>query len=46
MQPCHVKIYSLSTCSHCRDTKEFLKQCKVDYECVEIDTLDPKTPEI
>ena len=41
MQPCHVKVYSLSTCSHCKDTKEFLNQCGVDYDCVEIDTLDP-----
>jgi len=42
MEPCQVKVYSLSTCSHCKDTKEFLKQCRVDYECVEIDTLDPE----
>jgi glutaredoxin-like protein NrdH len=42
MQPCHVKVYSLSTCSHCKDTKEFLNQCGVDYDCVEIDKLDPE----
>lgn len=42
MQPCHVKVYSLSTCSHCKDTKEFLEQCGVDYDCVEIDKLDPE----
>jgi glutaredoxin-like protein NrdH len=42
MQPCHVKVYSLSTCSHCKDTKKFLDQCGIDYDCVEIDTLDPE----
>ena len=42
MQPCQVKVYSLSTCSHCKDTKEFLNQCGVDYDCVEIDKLDPE----
>ena len=42
MQPCHVKVYSLSTCSHCKDTKEFLNQCGIDYDCVEIDKLDPE----
>ena len=42
MQPCQVKVYSLSTCSHCKDTKEFLDQCRIDYDCVEIDKLDPE----
>jgi glutaredoxin-like protein NrdH len=42
MQPCPVKVYSLSTCSHCKDTKKFLDQCGIDYDCVEIDTLDPE----
>ena len=42
MQPCQVKVYSLSTCSHCKDTKEFLDQCGIDYDCVEIDKLDPE----
>ena len=42
MQQCQVKLYSLSTCSHCKDTKELLNQCKVDYECVDVDKLDPE----
>ena len=39
MNKCHVKLYALSTCSHCRDTKDLLKQCHVDYDCVDIDKL-------
>ncbi len=42
MKQCEVKLYSLSTCSHCKDTKEFLKQCGVDYDCVEVDKLNPE----
>jgi glutaredoxin-like protein NrdH len=42
MKPCHVKLYALSTCSHCRDTKDLLNQCHVDYDCVDIDTLGPE----
>lgn len=34
-----VKLYALSTCIHCRNTKELLKKCGVDYECVDVDTL-------
>ena len=35
-----VKIYTLSTCSHCRDTKKFLNDCKVSYEYTDVDLLD------
>ena len=35
-----VKLYALSTCIHCRDTKEYLDKCGVDYECVNVDKLD------
>jgi glutaredoxin-like protein NrdH len=41
MNQCPVKLYALSTCSHCRDTKDLLNQCGVNYDCVEVDTLDP-----
>jgi glutaredoxin-like protein NrdH len=41
MNQCQVKLYSLSTCGHCKDTKELLKQCRVDYDCVDVDTLGP-----
>ncbi|MEW5733421.1 MAG: glutaredoxin family protein [Thermodesulfobacteriota bacterium] len=34
-----VKIYTLSTCSHCKSTKSFLKQCNVDYDYVDVDLL-------
>lgn len=40
MDQCEVKLYSLSTCSHCLDTKEFLNQCGVNYDCVDVDQLD------
>jgi glutaredoxin-like protein NrdH len=41
MIPCKVTLYSLSTCSHCRDTKDLLNQCGVNYDCVDVDQLDP-----
>ncbi len=40
MTECEVKLYSLSTCSHCKDTKEFLNQCGIKYQCIEVDKLD------
>ena len=39
MSQCDIKLYSLSTCSHCQDTKDLLNQCHVAYDCVDIDTL-------
>ncbi|NTV57934.1 MAG: glutaredoxin family protein, partial [Deltaproteobacteria bacterium] len=27
-----VKIYSLSTCGHCKSTKKFLDECSVQYD--------------
>ncbi len=35
-----VKIYSLSTCSHCKSTKKFLGECTVQYEFVDVDLLE------
>ena len=35
-----VKIYSLSTCSHCKATKKFLNDCKVQYEFTDVDKLE------
>lgn len=35
-----VKIYSLSTCSHCRATKKFLGECGIKYEFTDVDLLD------
>ena len=35
-----VKIYSLSTCSHCKSTKKFLSDCTVKYDFVDVDLLE------
>ncbi len=35
-----VKIYSLSTCSHCRATKTFLDECHVKYDFTYVDLLE------
>jgi glutaredoxin-like protein NrdH len=40
MAECDVKLYALSTCIHCRNTKEYLSQCGIDYECIEVDKLE------
>lgn len=32
-----VKIYTLSTCSHCKATKKFLEECKIQYEFTDVD---------
>ena len=34
-----VKIYTLSTCGHCKQTKKLLNDCKVEYNCVDVDLL-------
>jgi glutaredoxin len=35
-----VKIYSLSTCSHCKAAKKFLGECTIKYEFVDVDMLE------
>jgi glutaredoxin-like protein NrdH len=40
MKNCEIKLYALSTCIHCKDTKSFLDKCGVDYDCVEVDKLE------
>lgn len=35
-----VKVFSLSTCSHCKSTKKFLSDCTVKYEFVDVDLLE------
>ncbi|MBU2547111.1 MAG: glutaredoxin family protein [Proteobacteria bacterium] len=32
-----VFLYALSTCGHCRRTKEFLNQKQVDFDFVDVD---------
>ena len=35
-----VKVYALSTCSHCKSTKRLLNECSVEYDVTEVDLLD------
>jgi glutaredoxin-like protein NrdH len=35
-----VKVYSLSTCSHCKSTKKLLSDCTVQYDFVDVDLLE------
>jgi len=35
-----VKMYSLSTCGHCKATKRFLNDCMVKYEFTDVDLLE------
>jgi len=35
-----VKMYTLSTCSHCKATKKLLEECAVKYEFTDVDLLD------
>jgi len=35
-----VKMFTISTCSHCRATKKFLDDCEVRYEFTDVDLLD------
>jgi glutaredoxin len=34
-----VKVYSLSSCSHCKAAKKFLGECTIKYDFVDVDTL-------
>ena len=34
-----VKVYTLSTCSHCKATKKMLDECGVPYEFTDVDLL-------
>ncbi|MFB0520307.1 MAG: glutaredoxin family protein [Desulfatiglandales bacterium] len=35
-----VKIYTLSTCCHCKATKKLLNDCRVQYEFTDVDLLE------
>jgi glutaredoxin-like protein NrdH len=35
-----VKMYTISTCSHCKATKKFMDECKVQYEFTDVDLLE------
>jgi glutaredoxin len=34
-----VRMYTLSTCIHCKATKKFLNDCGVQYEFTDVDLL-------
>jgi glutaredoxin-like protein NrdH len=40
MSECQIKIYTLTTCGHCKNTKKLLNDCGVQYECVDVDKLE------
>ena len=40
-----IKIYSLSTCSHCKAAKRLLSQADVTYDFVDVDLLHGKDRE-
>jgi glutaredoxin-like protein NrdH len=40
MKDCDIKLFALTTCIHCKDTKDYLDKCGVDYDCVNVDKLD------
>lgn len=35
----NVKMYTLSTCGHCKAAKRYLDRCTVKYEFTDVDTL-------
>jgi len=35
-----VKLYTLSTCSHCKSTKKLLNDCTIQYDFVDVDLLE------
>jgi glutaredoxin-like protein NrdH len=35
----NIKIYTLSTCSHCKATKKLLNDCDVEYDFTDVDLL-------
>ena len=36
----NVKIYTLTTCSHCKSAKKFLSECSIKYDFVDVDLLE------
>ncbi len=32
-------LYALTTCRHCKSTRELLSLYDIDHECIEVDTL-------
>ena len=40
MEESLVKIYTVSTCSHCKATKRFLGDCGIQFNFTDVDKLD------
>ena len=40
MEDKDVKLYTLSTCSHCKSTKRLLAECTIEYDFVDVDLLE------
>jgi len=40
-----VKLYTLSTCSHCKATKKFLSENNIPFDVTEVDLLQGKERE-
>jgi glutaredoxin-like protein NrdH len=34
-----IKIYTLSTCAHCKATKKLLNECAIQYEFIDVDLV-------
>jgi glutaredoxin len=41
-----VKLFSLSTCSHCKSTKQLLDECTIKYDFIDVDLLEGEKREI
>jgi glutaredoxin-like protein NrdH len=41
MKPMDIKLYSLSTCGHCRSCKDFLNNSGCPYQYIDVDKLEP-----
>ncbi|MFH2044968.1 MAG: glutaredoxin family protein [Pseudomonadota bacterium] len=37
-----VKMYSLSTCRHCKDAKKYFDECTIKYDFIDVDLLKKK----
>ena len=42
----HVKMYTLSTCHHCKAAKKFLVSCGVEFEFTDVDQLSGTEREV
>lgn len=40
MEQLPIRIYTLSTCSHCKATKRFLGECGLQFDFTDVDLLE------